>query len=195
MAVSHHDVKHKQKCQFWFLLVGFIVGVAVTLTLEPFELSLRSENEEATNATTATPAATEEFDNIKHVEEEIQRIKNKIGSWSRFSIGIGFLSIMTFLLFLFDCSKQDKLLIDIISSLDQETKERNRLKRSVKELDDKIVTIKVDVLDDLEANLFGKKALKPEALQQSQLVLTPNQAAWMVPEDGDSLGSLPGIRY
>ena len=194
MAVSHHDVKQKQKCQFWFLFFGLVVGLAVTLSLEPFELS-QSEDEDVTNATTATPAPTEESENIAHVEEEIKRMKHEIRSWSRFSIGIGFLSMMTFLLFLFDCSKQDKVLIEIISALDQETKERNGLKRSVKELNEKIVTIKVDVLDDLEANLFGKKALKPEALQQSQLVLNPNQAAWMVPEDGDSLGSLPGIRY
>ena len=120
-------------------------------------------------------------------EEEIESLQYDTRVYLFLIIGFGIIAIVAFLLFLLECCKQNEILDRVLSQKESWKSEAEELKKKVDEVKDKVATLKVDVLEDLEANLFGNRVDKigisnddnnnrnESQETKSELVLTPNQ--------------------
>ena len=122
-------------------------------------------------------------------EEEIESLQYETRVYLFLIVAFGILAVVAFLLFLLECCKQNEILDGVLSQKESWKSEAEELKRKVDEVKNQVVTLKVDVLEDLEANLFGNRGDKICIMNdneddnnnnesqetKSELVLTPKQ--------------------
>ena len=123
-------------------------------------------------------------------EHEIESLQYDTRVYLFLIIAFGIIAVVAFLLFLLECCKQNEILDGVLSQKESWKSEAEELKKKVDEVKNQAATLKVDVLDDLEANLFGNRAEKmgtsndddnnnnnndESQERKSELVLTPKQ--------------------
>ena len=94
---------------------------------------------------------------FNHLKEEIAGLQHFTRLNLFLTIAFGIVAIVAFLLFLLECCKQNEIMDGVLSQKDNWKSEAEELKKKVDEVKDQVATLKIDVLEDLEANLFGSK--------------------------------------
>ena len=172
-------VKNKQIKNL--LALGFIAeGINLIIFLHVPDPTYREENNK--NATEIDKRNT----TIAGIEEKIDHLDHENTKHLHLIIGFGILSVMTFLLFLLDSCKQHELFGKISSQEVEQKTNLELLQKVVADVQDQMITIKVDILEDFEKSLFKGRFNNEEVTEEeektSELVLTPKQVSWMVPE-------------
>ena len=101
-------------------------------------------------------------------------------------IAFGIVAIVTFLLYLVDCCKQKDIFEGIVSENENWKSEAKELNKKMDEFKSQMETMKIDVLEDLEGNLFGNRGKVAEDCNEelnnndeddknTELILTPKQ--------------------
>ena len=103
-------------------------------------------------------------------------------------IAFAIVAIVTFLLYLVDCCKQKDIFEGIMSENENWKSEAKELNKKMDEFKNQMETMKMDVLEDLEGNLFGNRGKVAEDCNEkeelnnndendknTELILTPKQ--------------------
>ena len=172
-------------------LLGEIINLIVFLNTHVWRDEEKDETEEEEDVDTEEEPEEEVTDSplMNEFEEEIEGLQHDTRVYLFLIIAFGIIAIVAFLLFLLECCKQNEILDEMLSRKESWKNEAEDLKKNLDEMKGQILTLKVDVLEDLEANLFGDRGDKICIMNdneddnnnnesqetKSELVLTPKQ--------------------
>ena len=169
-------------------LLGEIINLIVFLNTHVWSEDDKDKDEEDVDAEEEPEEEVTESP-FNDFEEEIQSLQYDARIYLFLIIAFGIIAIVAFLLFLLECCNQNEILDGVMSQKEGWKSEAEELKRKVDEVMNQVATLKIDVLEDLEANLFGNREDKmgvsndnnnnndePQE-RKSELVLTPKQVS------------------
>ena len=172
-------------------LLGEIINLIYFLNTHVWREDDKDEAEEDVDAGEESEEEVTESP-FNDFEEEIESLQYDTRVYLFLIVAFGIVAVVAFLLFLLECCKQNEILDGVLSQKESWKREAEELKRKVDEVKNQVVTLKVDVLEDLEANLFGNRGDKKIGTsnddnnnnnnnndesqeRRSELVLTPKQ--------------------